>query len=85
MKVRWFDNAQHADIVEQIDAKVNEACKLMAEDLIRKAREMEPIPAFSYCRPELHKPRRKSRLMRRVMKETREQIRAQFGLPGDRS
>lgn len=43
---------RHADIVDEINAKVNEICKLLGEEIVLKARGMEPIPLFIDCRPE---------------------------------
>lgn len=69
---------RHADIVDDINVKVNHACKLMAEQMVRKIREMEPIPPFPYCRPVIRGKQQK--MLAKAMEATREQIRSAFGL-----
>ncbi len=68
------------EIVVEIEAKVDEACRLAADAMIRKARKMEPIPAFSYCRPELHK-RQRSSFLAHAMEQAWGEVRSSFGLP----
>lgn len=74
---------RYANFGQDIDAKVNAMCKLAAEELIRRAREMQPIPTFSYRRPELYRPRSEAELLKRALNATRDAIRCRFGLPMD--
>lgn len=72
---------RHADIVDDMNAKVNHICKLMAEQMLRKIREVEPIPPFPYCRPVIRDKQQK--MLAKAMEATRGQIRSAFGLAED--
>ena len=64
-------------IADEINSKIKESCRRAAEEMIRKAWTMEPIPAFSYRRPEL---RRKPGLLANSLEKSSDKIRSAFGV-----
>lgn len=71
---------RYADIAEELDVKVSEACKLMAVEFVEKARKMQPIPTLCYYRPELDRRSKPTKLLAEGMQATREAIKDAWGI-----
>lgn len=84
LKVLWQDSgwaARHADTVAEMKAKVREGCGAMAEEYVRSAAANEAVGIFRRTdHPVINMLNRKPKIMPRMLEETCEAIRSQFGL-----